>query len=300
MNLYFDLDAGIFVSGPGTRDRVDRLSFKRGDTVSLAVRFLRGIVVQELASGATGQIGLKELGEYDADLVAGATSWTKTGTTTSTVYTFELGLNTAELNALLAHDATEGNDVASVDLMFEMEVIAGGITTSSPTLTCTIQNDVIKNDELVPAPSAGQAPLILADPPVSAADAVPITLTITGITDPVSSDPVVVSIAEIIEGKFSWGDNAVWQVRYNGTANTWEVSKNDGIDYLASVSSTAKSPVGLTFDEVSAGGGLPSVAGSVVTNVNSALPGRIAIADESDIYIATDVDTWTGPLAITP
>lgn len=151
MTLYFDIDAGIFVSGPGTRDRIDTLSFKRGDTCRIDLRFVSGITVQELAAGATGQIGLKESGEYDADFVAAAPSWTKTGTGTSTVYSFDLNLATTELNALLGDDGTEGNDVASVDLMFELEYVEDGITTSSPTLTATVYNDVIKGDESGPA-----------------------------------------------------------------------------------------------------------------------------------------------------
>ena len=147
MNLYFDLDTGVFCSGPGSRDTVSSLSFKRGDTVSLAVRFISGIIVQELGVGATGKLGLKESGEYDADFVASDTAWTKTGTGTSTVYTFELNLNTSELNALLGHDGTEGNDVASVDLMMEMEWAVDGVTTSSNTITATVRNDVVKGSE---------------------------------------------------------------------------------------------------------------------------------------------------------
>ena len=151
MNLYFDLDTGVFCSSPGSRDTVSALSFKRGDTVSLAVRFISGIVVQELGVGATGKLGLKEQGEYDADFVASDAAWTKTGTGTSTVYTFNLNLATSELNALLNDDGTEGNDVASVDLMMEMEWTDGGVTTSSNTITATVHNDVVKGSESGPA-----------------------------------------------------------------------------------------------------------------------------------------------------
>ena len=158
MNLYFDVDAGYFVTGPGTRERVDALSFKRGDTCSIAVRFVSGIVVQELGAGAAGKIGMKEQGEYDADFVASDSAWTKTGTGPSTVYTFELNLNTSELNTLLADDGTEGNDVASVELMFEMEYTVGGVTTSSNTITATVHNDVVKGDETGPTLAGGTVP----------------------------------------------------------------------------------------------------------------------------------------------
>lgn len=177
MTLYFDLDAGIFVSGPGTRDRIDALSFKRGDTCRIDLRFVSGITVQELAVGATGQIGLKESGQYDADFVAAATSWTKTGTGTSTVYSFDLNLATTELNALLGDDGTDGNDMASVALMFELEFVEDGVTTSSPTLTATVYNDVIKGDETGPTDITEGTPTNI-----------PTSLTVTGtLTDGASA-----------------------------------------------------------------------------------------------------------------
>ena len=219
MTLYFDLDAGIFVSGPGTRDRIDSLSFKRGDTCRIDLRFVSGITVQELAVGATGQIGLKESGQYDADFVAAATSWTKTGTGTSTVYSFDLNLATTELNALLGDDGTEGNDEESVALMFELEFVEDGVTTSSPTLTATVYNDVIKGDETGPTD-------ITEGTPVNS------SLAITGtLTD--GSSPVVFPTlihGGLYEGKNYWSDDGTigaadgYQCYY--TDGQWTLEKN--------------------------------------------------------------------------
>ena len=157
MNLYFDLDTGNFVSSRGTSDVVSKLTFKRGDTTSLPVRFCRGITFVELASGASGILGLKETTVYDGEFIAAAASWTKTGTGTSTVYTFNLNLATTELNTLLGVGAAA--DVASVDLHMEMEFLEGDVRTSSNTILATVRNDIVKGDESGPTDITGGTPV---------------------------------------------------------------------------------------------------------------------------------------------
>jgi hypothetical protein len=157
VNLYFDLDTGNFVSSRGTSDVVSKLTFKRGDTTSLPVRFCRGITFVELASGASGILGLKETTVYDGEFIAAAASWTKTGTGTSTVYTFNLNLATTELNTLLGVGAAA--DVASVDLHMEMEFLEGDVRTSSNTILATVRNDIVKGDESGPTDITGGTPV---------------------------------------------------------------------------------------------------------------------------------------------
>lgn len=157
MNLYFDLDAGYFVTSPGSRERLATMELKRGDTCSLAVRFLTGGTVTGLATGATGKFGMKEQGDFDGDFVASAGTWTKTGTGSSTVYTFEVNLATTELNTLLGVGVAA--DVASVLLNAEMEFIADGVRTSSNTIACTVYNDVIRGTESGPAEIADGTPI---------------------------------------------------------------------------------------------------------------------------------------------
>jgi hypothetical protein len=148
VTLYFDVSTRNFVTSPGYRDVVSALTFKRGDNLALAVKFCSGTTILELASGATGKMGMKEVGDFDGDLVGGALSWTKTGTGTSTVYTFDLNLNTAELNTLLG--VGEAADVASVNLNMEMEYIVSGQVTSSNTILATVQNDVNRDEDETP------------------------------------------------------------------------------------------------------------------------------------------------------
>ena len=144
MKLYFDLENRQLIDVPGFRNAVTSLKFKRGDTCAIAIQYVIGTVVQELAAGATGVIGLKSGGNFNGDFIASAGSWAKTGTGTATTYTFELNLSTTAINALLTGGA------ASIPALFELEFVAAGVRTSSQTILATICNDVVKGDETGP------------------------------------------------------------------------------------------------------------------------------------------------------
>lgn len=145
MLLYFDLDKGRLVTSPGSGDSLAQLDFKRGDTLPVILRFIRGLTVTELAAGATGSIGLKTVGNFDGSFLAADIGWTKTGTGTTTIYTFVLDLNTAALNTALGVGAAA--DVASLPVNFELEFVESGNTTSSQTVLATVHNDVIRGGE---------------------------------------------------------------------------------------------------------------------------------------------------------
>ncbi len=142
MRLLFDLDTRQFITLAGFRDPLTTISFKRGDTVPVAIQFISGGVAGELETGATGCIGLKTA--YDGGFLAVATEWVKSGTGTSAVYTFALNLNTVPLNALLS------GTTPCITALFELEFIQGDVRASSQTLVATIQNDVVKGTEGTP------------------------------------------------------------------------------------------------------------------------------------------------------
>jgi len=141
MRVYINLDSSEFVVSPVLTQRVTTLFFTRRDTVPVEVQFVRSGAVVELGAGATGQIGLKTT--YTGDFLANDTAWTKTGTGTSTVYQFDLNLNTANLDAVFSPDATTD----SVDAKFEISWSVSGTTTTTLPCTATIYNDVVRGDE---------------------------------------------------------------------------------------------------------------------------------------------------------
>lgn len=153
MTFFFDRTVGYFVSANGNRDRVATVEGKRGDSLKIVVIFCDGLQIVELAEDATGKVGLKEQGNYDGDYVAVAGTWVKSGTGETTRYTFDLDLNTEELDALLGVGV--GPDKASVEVMFELEYLEDGLRTSSNTVVFTVNNDVNRGGEGVPTVGAG-------------------------------------------------------------------------------------------------------------------------------------------------
>ena len=97
MRVFVNLDSREFVVSPVLLQRVNTLFFTRRDVVPVQVQFVRGGAVVELAAGATGQMGLKKT--FAGGFLANDAGFTKTGTGSSTIYQFDLNLNTSELNA---------------------------------------------------------------------------------------------------------------------------------------------------------------------------------------------------------
>jgi hypothetical protein len=151
MRLYIDLDSRQLIQSPAYKQPITRLEFKRGDSASIEVRFVRGASIVELAEGAAGRLGFKAKGQYDADFLVSALEWTKEGTGAEAVYRFDPDFNTVELNTALGHNPpTAGNDLPSITLMGEIEWVEDGRRSSTSTFDAVVFNDVVKGTEGVP------------------------------------------------------------------------------------------------------------------------------------------------------
>jgi hypothetical protein len=148
MRVYVNLDSSEFVVSPVLTQRVTTLYFTRRDTVPVEVQFVRAGAVVELGAGATGAIGIKKT--YTGSFLANDTAWTKTGTGTSTVYTFDLNLNTANLDAEFSPDASTDSITAKIEVTWTV----GSTTTTTLPTSVTIYNDVIRGGEGVPTSTA--------------------------------------------------------------------------------------------------------------------------------------------------
>lgn len=154
MRVYINLDSSEFVVSPVLTQRVSTLFFTRRDTVPVEVQFVRAGAVVELAAGATGAIGIKKT--YTGSFLANDTAWTKTGTGTSTVYTFDLNLNTANLDAEFSPDASTDSITAKIEVTWTV----GSTTTTTLPTSVTIYNDVIRGGEGVPTSTAAASFLL--------------------------------------------------------------------------------------------------------------------------------------------
>lgn len=278
MTLYFDLALLRFVSSPGVSDTVSALSFKRGDTTTLDVYFVRAGVVQELGVGASGKFGLKEDGDYDADFVTADTAWTKTGTGTSTKYTFALPLTTTELNDLLPLDT------ASVVLMGEMQVVDGTERYSSNTLTVTVYNDVIKDDETGPT-------VISEGTPVNQTSATS-TLTVNNL--PEAADTLIITVGATVETwTFVAGAPGAWQIQIG--ADAAGTAANIITELADSSLVTAVSGGGADVDLTAADSGTAgqyAITGTAISGGDITESAAVAAVDATSGFVGTQkVDT---------
>jgi hypothetical protein len=141
VRVYINLDTSEFVVSPVLTQRVNTHYFVRRDTVPVEVQFVRNGGVVELGAGATGQLGIKKT--YTGSFLANDAGWTKTGTGTSTVYQFDLALNTTELTAEFNPDATTDSITAKIEVSWTVS----GTTSSTMPCSCVIYNDVIRGSE---------------------------------------------------------------------------------------------------------------------------------------------------------
>jgi hypothetical protein len=154
MRVYVNLDTNEFVVSPVLTQRVSTLYFVRRDTVPVEVQFVRQGSVVELGAGATGAIGLKKT--FTGNFLANDSAWTKTGTGATTVYQFDLNLNTANLDSEFTPDATTD----SIDCKIEVSWTVSGTTSTTLPTTATIYNDVIRGGEGVPTSTAAASFLL--------------------------------------------------------------------------------------------------------------------------------------------
>ena len=191
MNLYFDLRTRELVTTPGLTDTLDDLTFKAGDTEEIVLQFGTSPATdgppsvvsapswtsENLDSGSLITIGIKESGDYsDGDFLA--TSSTYTADAVAKTYTFDLNLNTTEINTLLERlDADDTDDVAAIEnALFEVTFRNGASGTNYRTsindVATTIKHDIIGGSEggATSAVSSGPTELTISSGAVTLTD----------------------------------------------------------------------------------------------------------------------------------
>ena len=152
MKLFVDLDTLQLIEGPGFRNPVESLRFKRGDAARLDVMFLiGGSTPTTIGNPATLEIhfGAKLKGQYGADYIVHTSAWTLPApAATSPVYSCTPSFNTTALNEALD---LGGNESAEITLMGEITWREGtGAPTSTRTVQVVVENDVNRGTEGTP------------------------------------------------------------------------------------------------------------------------------------------------------
>lgn len=155
MKLYVDLESLELIEGPGFRNPVTSLRFKRGDAALLEVAFLaNGTTCQHIGDPGTLEIqfGVKPRTRYDVGYLAHTAVWTMPDPEeTSPVYLCSPSFNTEELDSALGVGSSTGTELSEITLMGEITWREGaGAPTSTRTFIVVVENDVNRGTEGVP------------------------------------------------------------------------------------------------------------------------------------------------------
>ena len=164
MKLYVDLETLQLIEGPGFRNPVSALRFKRGDAAKLEVAFLQNATTAvEIGDPATLalQFGIKPHNRYDVDYLVHESIWAIPAQgTEDPSYLCSPSFNTQELDSAMQVGSATGSELSEITLMGEITWREGsGDSTSTRTFTVVVENDVNRGTEGVPSSADPPYPL---------------------------------------------------------------------------------------------------------------------------------------------
>lgn len=142
MRIAIDTDSRKVLTWQGVA--LESLDVVRRDRFPLEVKMIFGASAKELPVDATGAFALKVPGAFASTPIASASSWLKSGSGSSAVYTFDVNLNTAAMATLFV------GEPASVSLVLEVAWAYAGVRLTSVPLPVVVANDYIRGDEGAP------------------------------------------------------------------------------------------------------------------------------------------------------
>jgi hypothetical protein len=153
--LYVDFETLQLIEGPGFRNPVTALRFKRGDSARLEVSFLEGgSTPASIGNPGTLEIhfGIKPRSRYDIGYLVHSADWTMPAPDAeSPVYQCSPSFNTVELDSALGVGSSTGTELSEITLMGEITWREGsGEPTSTRTFLVVVENDVNRGTEGVP------------------------------------------------------------------------------------------------------------------------------------------------------
>ena len=155
MKLHVDLETLQLIEGPGFRNPITSLRFKRGDAAQLEVTFLEGGSTAAHIGNPLAleiQFGIKPRNRYDIGYLVHDSVWTMPDVgAESPVYQCSPSFNTVELDSALGVGSATGTELSEITLMGEITWREGaGQPTSTRTFLVVVENDVNRGTEGVP------------------------------------------------------------------------------------------------------------------------------------------------------
>lgn len=137
----FDYDTRLLSDSVTNRAALARITAKRGYKGPVTVRVSRNGIGMELPSDVQGLVGVFAADDFDGDYLASANSMVKTGSGSSTLYTFWLDLNTDEINALFDTAGTETSEELAFEILFTSE--SGNLSLPSEAVPFYVTNSYL-------------------------------------------------------------------------------------------------------------------------------------------------------------
>jgi hypothetical protein len=158
VKLHVDLETLQLIEGPGFRNPVTSLRFKRGDAAQLEVSFLDGGITPVAIGDPVAleiQFGIKPRNRYDIGYLVHDSVWIMPAIDAeSPVYQCSPSFNTVELDSALGVGSATGTELSEITLMGEITWREGtGQPTSTRTFIVVVENDVNRGTEGVPQPA---------------------------------------------------------------------------------------------------------------------------------------------------
>lgn len=155
MKLHVDLETLQLIEGPGFRNPVTALRFKRGDSARMEVSFLEGGSTPVAIGNPLAleiQFGIKPRNRYDIGYLVHDSVWIMPAVDAeSPVYQCSPSFNTVELDSALGVGSSTGTELSEITLMGEITWREGsGEPTSTRTFLVIVENDVNRGTEGVP------------------------------------------------------------------------------------------------------------------------------------------------------
>ena len=197
MKLYVDLESLQLIEGPGFRNPITSLRFKRGDAALLEVEFLNGGgTASSIGDPTTLEIhfGAKQFNRFDLGYLVFSDDWViPSATAVPQSYRCSPSFNTLQLDAAIGVGSSSSTELSEITLMGEITWREGnGEPTSTRTFLVVVENDVNRGDEGIPES---------ADPPYPAANQIALLAQVTPILRSTAQGPPDAGVAPVILGR---------------------------------------------------------------------------------------------------
>ena len=153
-----DADSLAVVASATSRTAVGTYTLTRRNVRRIPFQFYRGGSIIQLSEDASGQLLLKKKDSPTGAALARALTWTREGSSSNSIYYFELSLLTDEAEALFAVTGAAEEPLVITDLILELNFIDSSRPQTPIKIAAELRNRYLQSDEDSPTPADPDMP----------------------------------------------------------------------------------------------------------------------------------------------